>query len=233
MMKAALCLLALAPLFAQQPKFEIADIHVSPTPYWFAQNNRPTLRDGLFIFRETSMINLIRAAYDVTEDAIGGGPPWLAGDMFDVIAKVPSGTTLVTVRPMLQSLLAERFALEIRKETQPTKQYVLAVAKNGSKLKRSPAPADQGCGMKQTSDPLPNMKMTCHNMTSVQIANQLRQIGGGYTAYLDHEVINDTKLDGQYDFELEFTPPQLLPQKVPTPSLSSMRYRNNSASHSN
>src|SRR5690349_109911 len=40
-------------------------------------------------------------------------------------------------------------------------------------------------------------------------------MGGGYTAYLDHEVINDTKLDGQYDFELEFTPPQFLPQKGP------------------
>ncbi|MEI9811649.1 MAG: TIGR03435 family protein [Acidobacteriota bacterium] len=219
----SLTLLALVPAFAQQPKFALADVHNSKTAYWFAQNTRPVLRDGLLIYRDANMLNLIQAAYDVTEDGIGGGPSWLKSDLFDVVAKVPDGATLASVRPMLQALLAERFALQVRQETHPAPRYVLSVGKSGSKLRHAAVPTgDSGCKQEMAA-PLrneqtgaaiiPNVKATCRNMTTRQLADTLRQMAGGYTTYLDHEVVDATKLEGPWDFEMEWTMPQAVPEK--------------------
>src|SRR5579863_10532701 len=129
---AALGLLAMMPVLAQQPKFDIADVHVSATPRWFAQNNGGSIREGRYANLDATMLNLIEAAYGVTEDAVAGGPSWLDTDIFDVIAKVPDGTTLATARPMLQALLAERFGLVTRNDRRPMPRYVLSVGKDGS-----------------------------------------------------------------------------------------------------
>jgi hypothetical protein len=87
------------PAQAQQPRFEIADVHVSKTAPGFAQSFGGTLHDGgLYINRDATMLNLIVAAYGVPEDVVAGGPGWIASDLFDVIAKVPDGTTMATGR---------------------------------------------------------------------------------------------------------------------------------------
>jgi hypothetical protein len=109
-----LLVVLLAP--AQQPKFDIADVHASTTPRWFGQNSGGLIRDGRYVNRDATMLNLIEAAYDVSEDTVAAGPSWLDTDLYDVIAKAPSGTTPATAKLMLQSLLAERFGLVVRKD---------------------------------------------------------------------------------------------------------------------
>jgi hypothetical protein len=52
-------LLATMSVFAQQPKFEIADVHVSATPRGFAQNFGGVLRGGRYVNRDATMLNLI------------------------------------------------------------------------------------------------------------------------------------------------------------------------------
>ena len=84
-------LLTIIPAFTQQPKFEIADVHVSTTAKGFAQNFGGVLRAGRYVNRDATMLNLIEAAYSVSEDSISGGPGWVSSDLFDVIAKVPDG----------------------------------------------------------------------------------------------------------------------------------------------
>src|SRR5580704_1047421 len=102
---ALLSLLTIVPVLAQQQKFEIADVHLSPTAHTFAQNFGGVLRGGRYVNRDATMLNLIVAAYGVSEDNIAGGPGWLTSDLFDVVAKVPDGTTMATANLMLQSLL--------------------------------------------------------------------------------------------------------------------------------
>ncbi len=231
---ALLCLLALMPALALEPKFDLADVHVSKTPRWFAedfeQNNRGQLRDGRYIIRDASLLTLIEAAYSVTDDMVAGGPGWLKLDIYDVIAKVPDGTTPETARLMLQALLADRFALVARRETHPMPRFVLSVGKGGSKLKpaaESPAveSKDSGC-LQQMAGPapagpgpitpaqMPNGKVICHNVTSMQIAENLHQVAGSpFNTYLPHEVFDSTGLEGKWDFELEFTPIGLIGDK--------------------
>lgn len=217
---ASLSLLAFAPAFAQQPKFEIADVHASTTQRGYVQNFGGVLRDGKYIYRDATMLNLIESAYGVTEDVIAGGPNWVDLDLFDVVAKVPAGTTTASANLMLQALLADRFGLVVRKEMRPAPRYVLSVGKGGSKLKRAAAAADSGCkqsltgatGNGGTDDPnfQPNIQATCHNLTAQAIADNLHQMA---SAYLTHDVVDQTKLEGAWDFDLEWTPYQILSHK--------------------
>lgn len=203
--------LTVLPALAQAQKFEIADVHVSPTAPTFAQNFGGVLREGRYVNRDATMLNLIVAAYGVSEDNIAGGPGWITSDLFDVVAKVPAGTTLATANVMLQNLLAERFHLVIRNDTRPVPRYVLTVGKNGSKLKPAAGTDNPGCLPVQQSgapagppDPasMPNIKVACHNLTSQAIADNLHQMAGGY---FDHDLVDSTKLEGSWDFELEWT----------------------------
>src|SRR5258707_2430424 len=96
-------LLTIMAALAQQPKFEIADVHVSATARGFAQNFGGVLRSGRYVNRDATMLQLIEAAYGVSEDTIAGGPGWMSSDLFDVIAKIPEGTTPATANLMLQA----------------------------------------------------------------------------------------------------------------------------------
>src|SRR5580658_27923 len=235
--------LALLPVWAQQPaaqqpRFELADVHVSPTAFWFAQNTNGQIRpglisDGLYIYRDATVLSLIQAAYGVPEDMVSGGPSWLKSDLFDVVAKVPEGTTPANLKLMLQSLLADRFALVVQTESQTSPRYVLAVGKGRSKLKRAAAAGgDPGCKQERAAPPAggpdgqpspPKIKASCHNMTSQDIANTLKQMAGGYVSYIDHDIIDSTNLEGAWDFDLEWTPPGGGAEKAPTASPSLMQ----------
>jgi hypothetical protein len=125
---------------------------------------------------------------------------------------------------MLQALLAERFSLVIHSETHPMPRYVLTVAQDRAKLKRAAPSDDSGCrqqleglpggrGSDSGLAPQPNLKVTCHNLTSGQIADNLHAMAGGYATYVTHDVVDETKPEGKWDFDLEFTPATILPDK--------------------
>lgn len=213
MKKIAWLSLTITAAFAQQPKFEIADVHVGTTAHAFAQNFGGVLRAGKYVNRDATMLNLIEAAYGVSEDTIAGGPGWINSELFDVIAKVPDGTTKAKANLMLQALLADRFSLVIHKGTAPVPRYLLSVGKGGSKLKAAGGSENPGCRQQQPGgggspgDPasIPNIKVDCHDLTAASIAENLHQMAGGY---LDHDVIDSTKLDGSWDFDLEWNGPR-------------------------
>ncbi|HEY4359986.1 MAG TPA: TIGR03435 family protein [Bryobacteraceae bacterium] len=220
-----LALLAGVHVFAQQPKFELADVHASKTPRWFAQNGGAVLRDGHYTIRDATLLSLIETAYGVNEDSVGGGPSWLDTDIFEVIAKVPEGTNGATAKLMLQSLLAERFGLMVRNEKRPMPRYVLTVGKGGSKMKPATGSGDPVCQQQMIgvepgkpavlqAGSLPNLKATCHNLNSQQIAENLRQLAAmQINSYLPRDVFDATGLEGKWDFDFEYTPIGVLEQK--------------------
>jgi uncharacterized protein (TIGR03435 family) len=201
----------------QQPKFELADIHPSKTSRFAAQNFGGVLRAGKYVNRDVTMLGLIQAAYQVKENAIAGGPGWVASDLFDIIAKVPESTKMAEANQMLQSLLADRFKLVVKHETHPVPRYVLTVGKGGSKLKPASG-SGQGCqpvqqpggGRGSNSGFMQNIMVECHNITAAEIADTLHQLGG---SYFDHDLIDETKLSGSFDFKLEWTAPVALVAK--------------------
>ena len=90
------------------------------------------------------MLDLIRIAYGFDPDKVLGGPSWLGMDRFDVIAKVPDDSTPETQKQMLQTLLADRFKLVVRKETKPLPTYALVQGKTPH-LKKAEGTEEAGC----------------------------------------------------------------------------------------
>jgi len=150
------------------------------------------------------MVDLITRAYDVTDDKVAGGPNWLASDRFDVIAKTLPNVTVETARLMLQALLADRFGLKVHNDNRPLPTYVLTLGKGAHKVKKSDG-GQSGCQVQQ-SPPQPGAapfaQASCHNLTSAQIIQNLGQIRD----YMDHPLVDQTNLEGTWDFDLKITP---------------------------
>src|SRR5207244_972692 len=85
--------------------------------------------------------DLIRAAYDLPDLQLEGGPGWAKSDRFDLVAQAEREPGRDELRSMLQSLLADRFKLLVHYETKEQPVYVLTLASAdgsiGAGLRRS------------------------------------------------------------------------------------------------
>jgi uncharacterized protein (TIGR03435 family) len=68
-------------------------------------------------------------AYGVRQDQLVGGPAWITSDRCDILTKYPAGDlpSAAQVQQMVQTLLAERFALKTHKETREGSTYALVL----------------------------------------------------------------------------------------------------------
>jgi uncharacterized protein (TIGR03435 family) len=91
---------------------------------------------------------LIQLAYKVNAFQLDGGPSWVRSDRYDVDARAGGSATFEQMRPMLQSLLADRFKLTLRRETRQLPVFDLVAAKDGLKIaamkEGSCVPPEQG-----------------------------------------------------------------------------------------
>jgi uncharacterized protein (TIGR03435 family) len=191
-----------------QMNFEIADIHPSPRRR-YPSFDGGFLINGRYLLRQATMADLIATAYEQKDTTyVHGGPSWLEWDRWDVIAKVPSGTTEAAARRMLQSLLIERFGLVVHTGGAPMPAYALTAPMGKSKLRDSDGTGDAGCKgqpppANQAADAIPQILVTCHNETMEKFADEVHMMANGY---LTDPVVDATGLKGAYDFDLKWTP---------------------------
>lgn len=193
--------------FAQtdsKPAFVSADVHPVPLLRLGDNMSGGVLRGGRYEVRSATMVDLVRLAYGVEVDRILGGPAWLETDRFDVLATAPAGATADSAKLMLQALLADRFGLVVHPDERPLPVYVLTMGK-GNKMKAS---ADSAGGCQGTQQPpaagaTPAAVISCKGMTMDAFAENIHQMANGY---FDHPVVNQTKLAGEWDFDLSWTP---------------------------
>ncbi len=146
---------------------------------------------------------ILAAAYNLTNKAISGGPPWVDADSYDFLAEAPGQVrpTLDEQMTMLRKLLDERFKLTLHREPKEFPIYALTVAKGGPKLTEAvPDTSPEG------SPPLVFMlspdraRLPARNATMGELAWVMQR------AALDRAVVDKTGLTGRYDFDLEWTP---------------------------
>jgi len=196
------------------PAFEVADVHASP-PTRIPFMRDPAIRRGRYEIRLATMVDLIRTAYTIDAERVLGGPNWLENDLFDVIAKVPAGTTTDTAKPMLQSLLTDRFSLTFHKDTQSIPAYGLKAAGKHPQLKEADSSGEAGCKFIPPTPPGPGgpppgpfiLTFACRNMTMAAFAEALHTTIFVAPQYLNERVVVDeTELKGAWDFDFKFTP---------------------------
>jgi len=187
----------LAQTTPPRAEFETADIHASAPG---TREGGGFLPEGRFECRGTTVLRLIATAYNVNTDRVVGGPDWLGSDRFDITAKAPPRRTApAALQGMLQSLLADRFGLDVHKDQKDLPVYLLTVGKKGPKLRKAAASSAPEC---PSADGPPGMNhRACRAYSMPDLSRLLPQIAG---TYVDRPVVDATGLDGRYDFRLDW-----------------------------
>ena len=152
--------------------------------------------NGLLRITNQTLLRMIQYAYDVRDFQISGGPAWIRSDRYDVIAKPEGSVHDQQLRQMLQSLMAERFKLQLHRQTQEGPTYALIIGKNGPKLQSTSAGASDNSGISTNSNGV-TTKMKGTQVTMVELAASLGNRVG-------RPVIDKTGLSGKFDFELSW-----------------------------
>ena len=207
------------------PTFEMADVHVSSkTANAFVRSG--PVSGGRYEVKNATMVDLVRIAYAVDADKVVGGPSWLEMDRFDVFAKVPADTAPDALKPMLRSLLEDRFKLVAHKDTKPVPTYVLTVGKK-PQLKEAEGTEETGCKPQSASGapaeggirlnmgnangttttlnlgPGMTIQFLCRNMTMAAFAAALRGMMGSSLG--TNAVLDQTGLKGNWNFDVKWS----------------------------
>lgn len=163
---------------------------------------------------------ILQVAFDVKDFQIVGGPAWIESDGYDISAKADSNAAFEQMRPMIQSLLVDRFKLATHHETRELPVYVLGVAKNGLKLT---APKEGSCVTldpnNPPSAPRPGEGPVCGNTRmgrgAVNAAGiSMSRLAEVLSGILGCVVTDKTGFTGTFDVHLKFVPDQAIDDPI-------------------
>jgi uncharacterized protein (TIGR03435 family) len=236
-------------------RFETASIHKDTSgdfkkpSFALSADDGWSPSDGAF-YADFPLIVYLQFAYKLwftpeeTRPLYASLPKWVLSDVYEIRAQAKGKPTKDQVRLMLQSLLADRFGLKVHFEDQQLRMFALTLIKPG-KLGPRLSPHTPSCAVAPPAKdppakdvfpppcldqalmtiPKPNhVRLTgTRNTTLPLIATYLSSIGE-----LDRPVIDQTGLQGRFDFSLEFTPESSLPapgdaDAEPGPSVTTFR----------
>lgn len=205
---------AIAQSPSPRPEFEVASVKLNT-----AGNDIMMIRPpagGRFTATNAKLKMLIGLAYNVKTFEISGGPAWIDSDGYDITAKAADANVGVEqMRPMLRTLLEDRFKLKVHREKKEVPVYALMVAKGGPKL---PGAKEGGCvkfGPDSPPPPLPAPGQLPPTICGgfLRAPNLLQagkvdmsQLVNVLSDVLDRPVIDKTGFTGTFDVKLEFSP---------------------------
>jgi uncharacterized protein (TIGR03435 family) len=147
---------------------------------------------------------MLETAYEVREFQTLGGPSWVGSERYDIVARSAeapqTGTAaedIKTTRLRLQALLAQRFKLQVHRETRELPEYTLEIARGGPRLANGDASNGSNnapSGIQRSCGQMIGTKTTMANL-SLMLSRQL-----------DRTVLDRTGLTGRYNFRFEWTP---------------------------
>ena len=155
----------------------------------------------------------IMGAYGVGPNQISGGPDWLDSEFFEITATADQPTDDdAAMMTMLKSVLAERFKLVLHSTTRTTSALVLDVAKTGPKLVKSdPGEAATNTSTSNTGA----VVIDAHHADMDAFARVLSR-------KTEYPVVNNTGLEGIFDFKLQWMPERMRPADAATPEAPSI-----------
>ena len=203
-----------APQVRAQPQsgrleFEVASIKAAAPPgvartpnggYFIAG---PSIKwsGATLMLQNFTVKDLIREAYNVKDEQISG-PKGLDSQRYQIVAKAPAHTTEDQARLMAQSLLADRFNLQIHHEQRELPGYALVVTKGGPHLKKAeklPEPKPEEPVMFKIGRGRISQPLTMTGLAAV------------LTTRLGRPVSDMTGLMGEFDIKLDWTPDESEP----------------------
>lgn len=142
--------------------------------------------------RQSNLRDCIQWAWSLREYQLMG-PAWITSERYDISARTDAPTAPGNLRPMMRSLLTDRFRLRLRQESREMPVYALLAGRGASKLTASSRP-------EQAMSRLPGggLRLEFRRTSLPELANFLSTL-----AAVDRPVIDQSGLDGVYDFRLD------------------------------
>ena len=206
---AVLLALSFALQAAEKPAFEVASIKASdPDPANTAFIGMTA--DGARVkYTNITLRDCLRGAFRVRDFQIIG-PDWMTKARYEINATLPAGASMEQIPEMLQSLLEERFKLEIRRELKDTNVYALLVGKGGAKLKPAEVKAVAGAPTALGPDGKPRAMMQySFPPGGVRVrapSANLESWLGIVSRFTARPVVDRTGIQGLYELDLTFAP---------------------------
>jgi bla regulator protein blaR1 len=193
------------------PSFEAATVKPMQAPPPPREGGPPPLaQDEVLMYVNTRL--LIASAYNVQAFArseITGGPDWIDNQVFEVhgriehsvsdaMQKMPGKQRQQQIELMEQSLLSDRFKLQVHFETRELPEFALAVAKSGPKLVPSEPSAPHGRPLQTPKGQGWEVKASGASIRSLVDMLQMQpEIGGRL-------IVDRTGLTGPYEITLDW-----------------------------
>jgi uncharacterized protein (TIGR03435 family) len=179
-------------------KFEVGAIKPSE-PGSQGGGVRPAPGGRRYVGSNLSLRGYLWVAYQVKPEQIAGGPGWIATEPYDLNAEAEQPSSIEDLHVMLQNILVERFKIQFHFEKKEMQAYTLTIGKNGPKnLKIHPKASGGDVILDQVAEQPFHQKWNAHCASINFFTWRLSQT-------FDRPVINQTNLDGCFDFELRFT----------------------------
>jgi uncharacterized protein (TIGR03435 family) len=184
----ALLIACAAPAAFCQPSFLAASLKTSDADL----KSRPMIMadPGRIQYTNVTLRTMLTRAYGLKDYQVKG-PDWVSNQLYSLVATMPPDTPDAAFKEMFQRLLEERFQLKLRRTSEEMPVYALIAGKGAPKLTK----AEGGDVSIRTT----GGAMRAKNASMWNLSNML----GGL---LDRPVIDQTGIEGQYDFTLEFGP---------------------------
>ncbi len=153
---------------------------------------------------------LITEAFGVQLFQLAGGPRWIHEDRFDIDAKPPANSPASKANPrnfklppnpeqrlMLQTLLTDRFQLRSHRETREGPVYLLSRTNKKLLLQPTQDPNEYPWVGSVAGAAIARDGLKATNATMALLTARL-------SSYLERPVIDQTGLQGAFDFQYEF-----------------------------
>jgi uncharacterized protein (TIGR03435 family) len=177
--------------------FEVASIKPSQ-PGIQGGEVRPAPGGRRYVGVNLPLTSYLYVAYQVKPEQITGGPGWVATEPYDLNAEAETPSGIEDLHIMLQNILTERFKLRFHYETTDMLAYILTVDKGGSKnLNVRPAASGGDVFLDRTKEEHGPEKWNAHCASMDFFIWRL-------SAWFDRPFINQTSLEGCFDFALTF-----------------------------
>ena len=180
---------------AADPGIEVATVKPMPVE---TQGRGIGWRGATLTVNNYTLLNAITFAYDVHEQQVSGGPAWMSTDRFEIVIKpdTPGQPNPRQLRRLIQKVLTERFQLAFHNDKRELSVYAITLPAN-SQHKMTAATA--GPNLPTLRYPRAGL-LPARNATMTELAQSLQ------TAVLNRPVINQTNIEGRFDFTLDWAP---------------------------
>ncbi len=179
-------------------KFEVGSVKRS-APNAQGGGVQPAPGGRRYVGTNLDLRSYLYVAYQVRPEQITGGPSWVDTEHFDLNAEAEKPASIEDLHIMLQNFLTDRFQLKLHHESKEMAVYALVVDKGGAKnLKPHPGASGGDVVLARTTEGVIHDKWSAHCASMDFFTWRL-------SPWMDRPLLNQTNLDGCFDFDLSFT----------------------------